>query len=223
MQKWYSEIVDAYGAPSERIEFSPNEITGLASVFPASLKGFFLEMGRSVLRRGRIQTCHPNDMEGVLSLIFNVDREFSSDKCFAFAYSAFGDIFFWMEDFGYGRLSLYEGHVFQKNLVKGRRPGSEAINAVSVPFWLSDEALDYGDETGRPLFEQARHGLGQLEISECYGFVPVLAFGGRRDIGDLKRLKAAEHFSIVAQTMDYHLMDVQGYGKIAKIRRIGSR
>lgn len=56
-----------------------------------------------------MQTCHPNDLNGELADIFGADKDFSHNNCFAFAYSAFGVVFFWMKEFGYGNLSIYEG------------------------------------------------------------------------------------------------------------------
>jgi len=98
-----------------------------------------------------------------------------------------------------------------------------AVDAVSVPFWLSDQALDFEDDAGKPLFKRAARKLGSLEIGECYGFVPALALGGIADIARLKRQKAPEHFAIVAQTMEYNLIDVQGYGQSVVVRSIGPR
>ncbi len=223
MNKLYEDIARKYGKPTLSVSFTEQEYLALQKVIPGEIADFCFDIGRSVLREGLIQSCHPDDMRGVLALIFDADKDFSHDNCHAFAYSAFGVIFFWMKDYGYGNISVYEGRLTQKNFVKGQPAGAMAANAVSVPFWLSDQALDFEDGSGKPLFIRASKKLGSIETGECYGFVPALALGGVADIAHLKRLKAPEHFAIVAQTMEYNLVDVQGYGQSVIVRPIGSR
>ncbi|ASW09848.1 MULTISPECIES: T6SS immunity protein Tdi1 domain-containing protein [unclassified Rhizobium] len=223
MNKLYEDIIRKFGEPASNASFTEEERLALRKSFPDQVADFCFDIGRSVLREGLIQSCHPDDMRGVLALIFGADRDFSHDNCHAFAYSAFGVIFFWMKDYGYGNISVYEGRLTQKNFVKGQPAGATAANAVSVPFWLSDQALDFEDGVGKPLFKRASKKLGFLETGECYGFVPALALGGVSDIAHLKRLKASEHFAIVAQTMEYNLIDVQGYGQSVVVRPIGPR
>ncbi len=223
MNKIYEDILHKYGNPVLKIPFTDREHLALRRFFPNQVADFCFNIGRSVLRDGLIQSCHPDDMRGVLALILGADRDFSHDNCHAFAYSAFGVIFFWMEEYGYGNISIYEGRLTHKNFVKGQHAGPMAVNAVSVPFWLSDQALDFEDDAGKPLFKRAAKKLGSLEVGECYGFVPALALGGIADIAHLKRLKAPEHFAIVAQAMEYNLIDVQGYGQSVVVRPIGPR
>lgn len=223
MSKLYEGIIDKYGKPTSKVSFTTQEHRALQKYFPDQVADFCFDFGRSMLRGGLIQSCHPDDMRGVLALIFGADKDFSHNNCHAFAYSAFGVIFFWMEEYGYGNLSIYEGRLTQKNFVKGQPAGPMATNAVSVPFWLSDEALDFEDGAGKPLFKRAVKKLGSVEVGECYGFVPALALGGIAEIACLKRLKAPEHFAIIAQTMEYNLIDVQGYGQSVVVRQIGPR
>ena len=223
MNKLYEEIARKYRKPTLSVSFTEQEHLALRKYFPDPVADFCFDIGRSVLGSGLIQSCHPDDMRGILALIFGADRDFSHNNCHAFAYSAFGIIFFWMKDYGYGNISVYEGCLTQKNFVKGQPAGAMAANAVSVPFWLSDQALDFEDGAGKPLFKRASKKLGFLESGECYGFVPALALGGVSDIAHLKRLKASEHFAIVAQTMEYNLIDVQGYGQSVVVRPIGPR
>ena len=223
MNKIHEEIIDKYGQATSKVSFTSQEHSALQKFLPDQVADFCFDIGRSILRNGLIQSCHPDDMRGVLALIFGADKDFSHKNCHAFAYSAFGVIFFWMEEYGYGNISIYEGRLTHKSFVKGQHAGPMAVNAVSVPFWLSDQALDFEDDAGKPLFKRAAKKLGSLEIGECYGFVPALAFGGVADIAHIKRLKAPEHFAIVAQTMEYNLIDVQGYGQSIVERPIGPR
>lgn len=81
-----------------------------------------------------------------------------------------------------------------------------------VPFSLDDEAHDLLDLEGKLLFSRVVKKYGSLEIGECYGFMPALALGGLQDMEFVRRLKAPEHFAIIAQTVDFNLIDVEGYG-----------
>jgi hypothetical protein len=80
---------------------------------------------------------------------------------------------------------------------------------------------DFYDINGNALFKRAVKKLGPLEIGECYGFFPALALGGSPELEHLKRVSAPEYFAIVAQTMDFNLIDVQGYGDSVIMRPIG--
>jgi hypothetical protein len=223
VNKIYEDIIHKYGKSALQVPFTDQEHLALGKFLPDQVADFCFDIGRSVLRGGLIQSCPPDDMRGVLALVFGADKDFSHNNCHAFAYSAFGVIFLWMEDYGYGNISVYEGRLTQKNFVKGQHAGALAANTVSVPFWLSDPVLDFEDGSGKPLFKRAAKKLGPIEIGECYGFVPALALGGVADIAHLKRLKAPEHFAIVAQTMEYSLIDIQGYGQSVVVRPIGVR
>ncbi|MFP3393651.1 DUF1851 domain-containing protein, partial [Brevibacillus sp. SIMBA_076] len=89
------------------------------------------------------------------------------------------------------------------------KPGAKIENQIYVPFSLSDDALDLIGEDGRMLFSRANAKLGTLEIGECYGFFPALALGGACGLEYLKRVVAPEHFAIIAQTLEFKLVDVQ--------------
>ena len=90
--------------------------------------------------------------------------------------------------------------------------------AFITPFGTDADFYDLND---KPLFQRALKKLGRIDVGECYGFVPALALGGSPDIANLKRLKAPEHFAIVVQTVDFKLVDVEGYGVSKTIRKIG--
>lgn len=52
----------------------------------------------------------------------------------------------------------------------------------------------------RELFTQAVKRLGPCAKNECYGFVPMLAFGGSEDVESLQRLDWRVHQAILLQT-----------------------
>jgi hypothetical protein len=55
------------------------------------------------------------------------------------------------------------------------------------------------DEAGEPLFAQAVQRHGPLAADEMYGYVPALVAGGRNVVGQMARVKAVPHLSILRQ------------------------
>lgn len=223
MSTLYQIIMDDYGPPLQQTPFTSEEIASIRENLPGSAADFCISMGRAVMRDGIVQTCHPNDLKGILALVFGADKDFSHRNCFAFAYTAFGTISFWMKDYGTGEISLYDGQVTHDNFVQGERATDGDNNTVTVPFSLPPEALDYPDKSGKDLFKRATKKLGSIEIGQCFGFVPVLPLGGIADLDHLKRLSAPEHFAIVSQAMEFFLVESEDFGDITEIRPIGPR
>ena len=65
------------------------------------------------------------------------------------------------------------------------------------------------DEAARPLFTRALARLGPLDLGQCYGFVPMLAFGGSATLDRIERFDAAVHLSLLAGAGRCRLMVVQ--------------
>ena len=74
------------------------------------------------------------------------------------------------------------------------------------------------------MYERCQAMHGHLEAGECYGFFPALAVVGIgspfRRVENIQRVKAMEHFAILAQMGDFHLMKTVP-GGVAPVRRIG--
>jgi hypothetical protein len=223
MSTLYQIIMDDYGPPLQQNPFTSDERASISKMLPGTAAEFCISMGRAVMRDGVVQSCHPDDLRGVLALVFGADKDFSHKNCFAFAYTAFGTISFWKEGYGTGEISLYDGQVSHDNFVNAEKASEGDNNTVTVPFSLPLEALDYPDKAGKDLFKRATKKLGPIEIGQCFGFVPVLPLGGTPDLAHLKRLSAPEHFAIVSQSMEYLLVESEDFGDITEIRPIGPR
>jgi len=87
-----------------------------------------------------------------------------------------------------------------------------------------EEFADFLDIMGNPMYAACQKAHGKLEPGECYGFFPALAisgvFGPFRRVENIKRVKALEHFTILAQMDTFHLVRLapEGY---APVRPIG--
>ena len=64
--------------------------------------------------------------------------------------------------------------------------------------FLPDESFtdDYFD---LPLYCAAVERYGSLDYAQCFGFVPLLALGGFKDVKHLDKVKMYEHISLITQ------------------------
>ncbi|MFD1743837.1 GAD-like domain-containing protein [Rhizobium helianthi] len=214
-------LFNEIGKPTGNSAMTHEELLILNDIFPKFMVDFYKEYGRCIMLDGHIQLCHPRDLSGVISLIFGADPVFNHNEFHAFSYSAFGTINIWNKELGCCWVYLLEGEVTCRALTKPDKLTKNLENTIYTPFEISKELYDVYDINKKPLFQRAVKKCGPLEIGECYGFVPALGLGGVADIDHVKRMDAAAHFSIVAQTMNFNLIDVQGYGKSVIVRPIG--
>lgn len=215
----FKELIDGKIEASSRLDEST--LKELRPIFPPDLAVLYEQVGLCTLRGGRLQLCDPFKFRGILALIFKADAQFSHKNCYAFAYTSFGMLYCWSDQLALIIVDLISGHVTSRGALGKIKPGATIANQIYVPFSLSDQALDLYDEDNKPLFPQSVKHLGQLEIEECYGFVPALALGGARRLEHLKRVQAPEHFSIVAQTLEFQLVDIQADGEATVVRPVG--
>ena len=215
----FKELLGGKIEDSSRIDES--RLRELRPLLPADLAALYEQYGLFTLREGRLQLCDPLEFAGILALIFKSDVQFIHQNCYVFAYTAFGVLYCWSDQLALIIVDLISGHVTSRGALGKIKKGAKIDNQIYVPFGLSDQALDLADEDNKPLFSESVKQLGLLEIGECYGFVPTLALGGAQRLENLKRVRATEHFSIVAQTLEFQLVDIQGYGEATVLRPVG--
>jgi hypothetical protein len=49
------------------------------------------------------------------------------------------------------------------------------------------------------MFEKCLKIYGELELGQCYGLVPALAFGGAALVENVEKMSALEHFGFLCQ------------------------
>jgi hypothetical protein len=217
----FEYTIQKLGEPKVRQLMSSSRLDELRSLIPDELVDFMTVYGECSLADGLVNVCDPIAYAGLSKQIFGKDRDFGKATSSLFAYSAFGDLFFWNQLFGLHTVDLLSGVVVCASLTAGTLDKPTHHRHIYVAFDMSRDALDAVDEHGKPLLARAVKKLGPLEIGECYGFVPLLSLGGMRRLENLKRLKAREHFSIAAQSMQLRLVDARQYGNLDGVRLIG--
>jgi hypothetical protein len=203
----FAHLMNEYGAfaPVERV--SAADVEPYRGKLPESLLTLWLECGRGAWLDGRFQFCDPTRYHPILELVFGTDADFSSRDCLPYGFTAFGELLVWSQRHQVVKVDLRFGWVTAPKMnAQTRAPDDLIIGITTLPALNSSN----GDMVGadeKPLFNRAVAKLGQLELGEAYGFVPALALGGEAKLGNLKRLKAFEHFSILAQSTRFVLRD----------------
>ena len=62
-------------------------------------------------------------------------------------------------------------------------------------FWVLRLGIFFALEE----YAQAVEKYGDLAYDECFGYVPLLALGGKEDVEHLKKIKMKEHIAVITQ------------------------
>jgi hypothetical protein len=178
---------------------------------PGSLLKLWQTLGLGTSHNGLVQFCDPEDHAGTLEDIFGADPEFRARESFVYAYSAFGRLFVWNTRWQTISINLPAQRVIPFEVAAPPPEADRDLRLVSALASISLATCDLRDSRNKPLFERAVKKLGPLAFGEVYGFVPALALGGEADLAKLHKVKAPEHFSILAQAGPFALVDASRY------------
>ena len=149
---------------------------------PTELLEIWKEYGFGTFFGGYLKVINPDDYMDLLK-----ESYFRGDVSIPILATAFGDIITW-EEGQYIRIVRYRYNNFE--LMIGR----------------FDLFLKLLDDKGflRRFFKlddyaRATEKYGDLAYDECFGYVPLLALGGKEDVGHLKKVKMREHIAVIAQ------------------------
>lgn len=216
--------IEALGTTTQIRSATDSEVKRIREILPSPLADMIEDMGFCSFSDGLFYTCNPDDMKSILALTFGTDPDFSHKDCHVVGYSAFGDLYIWSEKYYRFNINLAEGFIFCRALtVPNWRPSAtpEHLAANMIP---ERETIDFVDQYGQPLYQRCQEKYGRLESGECYGFFPALAisgiFGPHRTIEHIRRVKAMEHFAIIAQLDAFQLARV-GVDGAEPVRPIG--
>ncbi|MBP2621739.1 T6SS immunity protein Tdi1 domain-containing protein [Streptococcus panodentis] len=160
--------------PQEIIEKYKNQV-------PAELVQIWREDGLGTFLDGFLKVINPDEY---LELVR--ETYFRGDISIPIFVTGFGDIITWEEN-------KYVGIIKYKN-------GSFNIMIKNFTHFL--KFIDSNHITKHfdlPLYHEAIEKYGPLDYSQCFGFVPLLALGGFKDVKHLNRVKIYEHILLIAQ------------------------
>ena len=64
--------------------------------------------------------------------------------------------------------------------------------------FLDDDSL-LEDFFAIPFYEEAVKEYGNLDYNQCFGFVPLLVLGGKRDLTNIDKVGIKEHLELITQ------------------------
>lgn len=107
-------------------------------------------------------------------------------------FGAFGRIIAWNEVHQNVTIDLVKGQVSCQALVNGKTYDPN-LAVTSELMLLDSPTFDEYDADAQKLFKPARSKLGKLGVGQIYGFKPILALGGNRDLANLVICEALPH------------------------------
>ncbi len=234
MDENFQFVAEELDPPLERVPFSDRELDYCAERLPPRLVEFMAHSGHATYFDGGVTVCPPSEFASILALVFKADPDLSHKDCTLVSYGAFGRLAVWSERHGIVDIELVEGEVssarlapseFPPSLMRKPRSSPPDPNVVSAGTVLtSEDRYDFLDFTGDLMLERCIAAHGALALGECYGFFPALALAGLespfRRVENIRRVRALEHFAILAQMQPFYLRRTGRRGN-ERVRQIG--
>ena len=220
------ELVGDYGPLANAVPMAPAELEALAGRLPQELLAFWREYGVGTWLNGKFQFCRPADYADLVEQIFAGDPDLLPSATHMVGFSAFGELLLWNEQ--HERVLVDLPRLAARiRAFDVRKPTDPAHFLLTTPLSLlgregSFDVFEH-DAAAEPLFARALARLGPLDLGQCYGFVPMLAFGGSARLDRIERLDATVHFSLLAGAGPCRVMAVQTPGGYpTPVRYLGS-
>lgn len=157
----------------------PDVIERFAASVPAEVVEIWRRDGVGLFADGYLRVIDPSAFADVVSE--SLPAYEGAIPVFA---TAFGDLLFWHD--GYLRIARFRHGVVD---VAGR-------NIAVFARMAGDATYLIGQLYSAP-YEEARDALGEPDIDECFGYVPLLALGGPETADHLRRVKLREHLAVI--------------------------
>lgn len=172
--KMLDNFVKVADMPQEVIEKYKDQV-------PAELVQIWQEDGLGTFLDGYLKVINPDDYLELLQ-----DSYFRGDVAFPMFVTAFGDIITWEKNefVGIVKYNLQDCDIIIKSL-------KYFIQYLDNSYVTDNFELD--------LYRQAVAKHGQPAYDECFGFVPLLALGGFKDVAHLQKVKVLEHIYLMYQ------------------------
>ena len=233
MDENFQYVAEELGAPYEKVPFSARELDYCADRLPRRLVEFMAYSGHAIYLEGGVTVCPPSEFASILALVFKADPDLSHKDCSSISYGAFGKLKVWSHRHGIIAIDLVEGEVssprlapseFRPGLVQKAKapPDPNVVSAGTVMIY--EDSYDFLDFSGELMLHRCIAAHGRLALGECYGFFPALALAGLespfRRVENIRRVRALEHFAILAQMQPFFLRKTGPEGNV-RVRQIG--
>lgn len=178
--------------------------------------------GYGIVLGGRFQFCPIDMYRPLAALIFRADPDLSHNNCFILGFDAFGmAVTAWSEKYWNVQIDLLQYRITASKLappvfdfpIPAPKGSTDQVNRETMTRSILPSDKDTGecwDWKENKMFERCVKAYGALEFGQAYGFFPALGMVGydsrSRAVENIKRVKALEHFCIVAQMQNFDLV-----------------
>lgn len=149
---------------------------------PVEVIDIWREYGLGTFYNGYLKVINPNDYQELLEWSY-----FRGDVSIPIFATAFGDLITWEKNQFIGIVQY--------------RYGESHIIADGFEFFMDDVKDGELDEEYLSIrqYNAAVKKHGDLQYDECFGYVPILALGGKESVNNLKKVKIREHIAIITE------------------------
>ena len=147
---------------------------------PGELIYIWRNYGFGTFMNGYLRIINPDDY---LDLLKN--SYFNAEAAIPIMTTAFGDIITWEEQQYVGIVEYRHG--ISDIIIRGFDVFMILLNddqAKKMIFTLD-------------MYDNALKERGEIEFNECFGYVPLLALGGKKSVNNLKKVKMREHIALI--------------------------
>ncbi len=224
MNEDFGYLLSKFGKPADPVFLTDEEIASCRGRLPESLLEFWQQVGLGTWGNGLFQFCRPADYSSIVEAVFRGDPEIDASDCSVIGYEAFCQLHIWHRTLGSMKVDLLFAEVDADFTVDAKQReiqkklGPEKLVGISL-----NGVIQYGDikdEDGNLMFERAVRALGAPQRDECFGFVPAIGLGGARRLEYLRRIRAPEHFAILAGLNRFRLVTLKDLEMVI-VRMIG--
>lgn len=149
---------------------------------PDEILDIWREYGFGTFYNDYLKIIDPEEYQELLE-----NSYFLGDVSIPIMVTAFGDLITWEKN-------KYVG------IVKYRYGVNDVIEA-GFDFFIDDVQFGLLDEKHLSIkqYNDAIKKIGELEYDECFGYVPLLALGGKESVDNLKKVKIREHIALITE------------------------
>ena len=212
MNEPFATHIRDYGLPRETVLCTPEMAEALRGRLPDGLIAMWQEVGVGIVGDGRFQFCLPDYLQPIVDMIVGHDPNLSDGTLTPFGYSAFGTIYTWHSMLGSCNIDVLEKELVTRirktQTERDFLAKSDPDGQIMLDLCGIEDDCDSFDEDGEELFDRAVASLGPLQRGECYGYFPALGLGGARLLKYLRRIRALEHFAIIADLGEHRWFNV---------------
>ncbi len=149
---------------------------------PVEIIDIWREYGLGTFYNGYLKVINPNEYQELLKRSY-----FQGDVSIPIFATAFGDLITWEKNQFLGIVQY--------------RYGENDVISDGFDFFMDDLKDGELDEEYLSIsqYDAAVKKHGDLQYDECFGYVPILALGGKETVDNLKKVKIREHIAVITE------------------------